>query len=241
MWPDPGPEQETAYYRVHHTPGGNATFYNFPNDFSHICNLNLRRRLVLSEIDKIPFGWYHVQVVAVTGANFFADSYDLFTINSTIQLLGHADVRIRSLAALSIILWIWLTAHPTRRMAVLSLEKRALISTLSYASLSPSQILTILRDSDPELSWTQKDIGNLAQKAKLEELDGRTSIQWLLEIRYCTCSLDTYTDLNRRFKPVTLTLDVTLTMDLSNDFLYPFDLPYTLEAESWYSTPWLHL
>ena len=88
MLPDPGPEQETAYYRVHHTPGGNATFYNFPNDFSHICNLNLRCRLVLSEIDKIPFAWYHVQAVAVTGANFFADSYDLFTINSTIQLLG---------------------------------------------------------------------------------------------------------------------------------------------------------
>lgn len=33
-------------------------FHNFFNDFSHISDPNLRRRLALSEIDKVPFGLY---------------------------------------------------------------------------------------------------------------------------------------------------------------------------------------
>lgn len=39
------------------TRGGNAAFHNFNNDYSHITDANLRRRLALSEVDKIPFGW----------------------------------------------------------------------------------------------------------------------------------------------------------------------------------------
>jgi hypothetical protein len=40
------------------TYGGNAAFHNFYNDYTHISDPNLRRRLALSEVDKIPFGWY---------------------------------------------------------------------------------------------------------------------------------------------------------------------------------------
>ena len=40
------------------TLGGNRAFHNFYNDYSHISDPNLRRRLALSEIDKVPFGWY---------------------------------------------------------------------------------------------------------------------------------------------------------------------------------------
>ena len=40
--------------------GGNNAFHNFYNDYSHIADPNLRRRLALSEIDKIPFGWYRM-------------------------------------------------------------------------------------------------------------------------------------------------------------------------------------
>jgi PHS family inorganic phosphate transporter-like MFS transporter len=83
MWPDPMDGQRAA-----HTPGGNAAFHNFHNDFSHILDPNQRRRLALAEIDKVPFGWYHIRAVAVAGAGFFADSYDLFAINFAIQLLG---------------------------------------------------------------------------------------------------------------------------------------------------------
>lgn len=35
---------------------GNRAFHNFYNDYSHISDPNLRRRLALSEIDKVPFG-----------------------------------------------------------------------------------------------------------------------------------------------------------------------------------------
>ena len=40
------------------TYGGNRAFHNFYNDYSHIADANLRRRLALSEIDKVPFGMH---------------------------------------------------------------------------------------------------------------------------------------------------------------------------------------
>jgi PHS family inorganic phosphate transporter-like MFS transporter len=46
--------------RDNHTYGGNNAFHNFYNDYSHITDPNLRRRLALSEIDKVPFGLYRM-------------------------------------------------------------------------------------------------------------------------------------------------------------------------------------
>lgn len=43
------------------TSGGNNAYHNFHNDFVHIQDPNERRRLALAEIDKAPFGWYHVR------------------------------------------------------------------------------------------------------------------------------------------------------------------------------------
>jgi PHS family inorganic phosphate transporter-like MFS transporter len=86
MWPEPDAEQEARI--IHRTLGGNAAFHNFHNDYGHIQDLNQRRRLALSEIDKVPFGWYHVRAVAVAGIGFFTDSYDIFAINQAIPLLG---------------------------------------------------------------------------------------------------------------------------------------------------------
>jgi PHS family inorganic phosphate transporter-like MFS transporter len=59
------------------TSGGNAAFHNFNNDFAHIADPNERRRLALAEIDKAPFGWYHVRACVVAGVGFFTDSYDV--------------------------------------------------------------------------------------------------------------------------------------------------------------------
>jgi PHS family inorganic phosphate transporter-like MFS transporter len=59
------------------TSGGNAAFHNFHNDFAHIQDPNERRRLALAEIDKAPFGWYHVRACVVAGIGFFTDSYDV--------------------------------------------------------------------------------------------------------------------------------------------------------------------
>lgn len=91
---------------VDRTYGGNAAFHNFYNDYSHITDANLRRRLALSEVDKIPFGWvcetytceckvyalmptqYHVRAVVVAGIGFFTDSYDIFAINLITAMLG---------------------------------------------------------------------------------------------------------------------------------------------------------
>lgn len=57
MLPPPmTPTTEVGGHR--RTYGGNKAFHNFYNDYSHITDPMLRRRLALSEIDKVPFGLY---------------------------------------------------------------------------------------------------------------------------------------------------------------------------------------
>ncbi|KAF2086272.1 phosphate permease [Saccharata proteae CBS 121410] len=73
---------------LHKTAGGNAAFHNFHNDYAHIADPNERRRLALAEIDKAPFGWYHVRAIVVAGIGFFTDAYDLFAINLVTPMLG---------------------------------------------------------------------------------------------------------------------------------------------------------
>lgn len=73
---------------VHKTAGGNAAFHNFHNDFAHIRDPNERRRLALAEIDKAPFGWYHVRACVVAGVGFFTDSYDIFAVSLLSTLVG---------------------------------------------------------------------------------------------------------------------------------------------------------
>ncbi|KAF1921757.1 major facilitator superfamily domain-containing protein [Ampelomyces quisqualis] len=70
------------------TAGGNAAFHNFNNDFVHIESPNERRRLALAEIDKAPFGWYHVRACLVAGTGFFTDSYDIFCVSLLTIMLG---------------------------------------------------------------------------------------------------------------------------------------------------------
>ncbi len=70
------------------TAGGNAAFHNFHNDFAHIQDPNERRRLALAEIDKAPFGWYHVRACVVAGVGFFTDQYDIFTASFLTIMLG---------------------------------------------------------------------------------------------------------------------------------------------------------
>ncbi|KAF2175639.1 phosphate permease [Zopfia rhizophila CBS 207.26] len=73
---------------VHKTAGGNAAFHNFHNDYAHIADPNERRRLALAEIDKAPFGWYHIRAIVVAGIGFFTDAYDLFAVNMVTSMLG---------------------------------------------------------------------------------------------------------------------------------------------------------
>jgi PHS family inorganic phosphate transporter-like MFS transporter len=70
------------------TGGGNAAFTNFNNQFAHISDPNERRRLALAEVDKAPFGWYHVRACLVSGIGFFTDSYDIFAVSMLTTMLG---------------------------------------------------------------------------------------------------------------------------------------------------------
>jgi hypothetical protein len=51
-------------HNVARTEGGNAAFHNFNNDYSHISDPNLRRRLALSEIDKVSDFASHSTILA---------------------------------------------------------------------------------------------------------------------------------------------------------------------------------
>ncbi|KAK4146799.1 major facilitator superfamily domain-containing protein [Dichotomopilus funicola] len=70
------------------TSGNNSAFHNFHNDFSHVKDVNERRRLALAEVDRAPFGWYHVRAIIVAGVGFFTDSYDIFTASLLTIMLG---------------------------------------------------------------------------------------------------------------------------------------------------------
>lgn len=70
------------------TAGGNNAYHNFHNDFAHIKDVNERRRLALAEVDRAPFGWYHVRAILVAGVGFFTDSYDIFTVSLLTLMLG---------------------------------------------------------------------------------------------------------------------------------------------------------
>lgn len=54
----------------------------------HVQDPNERRRLALAEIDKAPFGWYHVRAILVAGVGFFTDSYDIFAVSLLTIMLG---------------------------------------------------------------------------------------------------------------------------------------------------------
>ena len=46
-----------------------------------------RRRLALEEIDKAGFGWTQVKMILIAGVGFMTDSYDIFAINLSMNML----------------------------------------------------------------------------------------------------------------------------------------------------------
>jgi hypothetical protein len=74
------------------------------------------------------------------------------------------------------------TAHPAHRIAAITSHIHTEIRRLSQAGSSPGQILTTLRLSDPQTPLIVKDIANIIQQMRAEQLNGRTLIQLLLEV-----------------------------------------------------------
>jgi hypothetical protein len=76
------------------------------------------------------------------------------------------------------------TAHPAHRIASIKLDTHARIQALTRAGLAVAQILTTLRQENPELLLAQKDISNIVQHTRISELGGQTPIAWLMHVSY---------------------------------------------------------
>lgn len=74
------------------------------------------------------------------------------------------------------------TAHSIHRSTALTSEIREQIGILARSNCSANQILMTLRTNNPEIPLIAKDISNLIQANRAEELNGKTPIQWLLEV-----------------------------------------------------------
>ncbi|KAF9735440.1 H+ symporter [Paraphaeosphaeria minitans] len=67
---------------------GNSAYHDATSVYYRTQDPNERRRMALAEVDKAPFGWYHVRLAVVTGIGFFTDAYSLFAINLAVIMLG---------------------------------------------------------------------------------------------------------------------------------------------------------
>jgi hypothetical protein len=44
--------------------------------------------MALAEVDKAPFGWYHIRLAVVTGIGFFTDAY---SVSLVVKITGEAE------------------------------------------------------------------------------------------------------------------------------------------------------
>jgi hypothetical protein len=73
-----------------------------------------------------------------------------------------------------------LSALPQHRIASMTLEERAKVKELASLNNTPTQILDSLRAGNPGTHLISKDIYNLLASLRLEELNGKTPVEWLL-------------------------------------------------------------
>ena len=75
-----------------------------------------------------------------------------------------------------------LSALPQHRVAAMTPEERAILRDMSVLGHSPTQILDAIRKSNPESNLIPRDIYNLLASMRMEELDGKTPVEWLLQV-----------------------------------------------------------
>jgi hypothetical protein len=59
-----------------------------------------------------------------------------------------------------------------------------MVRDMSAMGHSPTQILDAIRKSNPESNLIPRDIYNLLASMRVEELDGKTPVEWLLQASY---------------------------------------------------------
>ncbi|RCK55813.1 Inorganic phosphate transporter PHO84 [Candida viswanathii] len=69
--------------------GGKTAFKDYLGKFADVEDPLERRRLALEEIDKAGFGWTQLKMIMIAGVGFMTDSYDIFAINLSINMLQY--------------------------------------------------------------------------------------------------------------------------------------------------------
>ncbi|OAL36319.1 phosphate:H+ symporter [Fonsecaea nubica] len=63
-------------------------FRDLEDEYKHIQDPTLRRRLILRDINERSFSRAHVRAILVAGTGFLTDSYDIFAINLVSDMIG---------------------------------------------------------------------------------------------------------------------------------------------------------
>jgi hypothetical protein len=75
-----------------------------------------------------------------------------------------------------------LSALPQHRVAAMTPQEREMVKKMRSQGITPSQILNSLRCDNPDSHLIPRDIYNLLASLRVEELDGKTPTEWLLEV-----------------------------------------------------------
>jgi hypothetical protein len=74
-----------------------------------------------------------------------------------------------------------LSALPQHRVAAMTLDERLKVKQMHSENHSANQILTTLRLANPNSMLVPRDIYNLLAGLRIDELSGKTPIEWLLD------------------------------------------------------------
>jgi hypothetical protein len=75
-----------------------------------------------------------------------------------------------------------LSALPMHRIAAITLLQKAKVKEMQGLCYSPNQILHALQKDDLECALIPRDIYNLLASLRIEELNGQSPIEWLLQV-----------------------------------------------------------
>ena len=75
------------------------------------------------------------------------------------------------------------SALPQHRIAVLKPEERTMVRDMSALGHSPTQILNAIQKDNPKSNLILRDIYNLLAGLRVEELAGKTPIEWLRQVK----------------------------------------------------------